>query len=433
MSFSPEVIGAIGVVVMLALMFFRMWLGFAMGVVAFIGLWYLTSLNTAMAVLGMEPFSRIGDFNLATIPMFILMGYIISNSGISEDLFRAANACVGQLKGGLAIATIFACAFFAAITGTSLAGVVTMGKIALPEMRKFRYSDSFSSAVVAIGGSLGTLIPPSIGFILYAILTELSISKLFMAGFGPGILLTFLFIVVIKIVTMVKPDIAPAGAKTSFKEKIVSLRYCWAMVAIFIFIIGGIYIGIFTPTEAGALGTFGALVVSIVNRQMSWKIFMDTVIEAVKTMGMLIGIVIGAFIFMRFMTISGLPAMISEFVGGLEVNRYIILISIILMYIVLGMFTDIIASLVITIPVIYPIILSLGFDPIWFGVVVVIIMEVGMITPPIGINIFILSGVTKVPVGVVFRGIWPFVLAQIAGITLITIFPQIALLLPNSM
>lgn len=433
MNLNPEIVGAIGVVLMLALMFFRMWIGLAMGVIGFVGFWYLSGFDPAMSLLGLEPFRRLGDYNIATIPMFILMGAILSNTGISEDLFRSANAWIGQLRGGLAMATIFACALFAAICGTSLAGTVTMGKMAIPVMKKYKYSDPFSSSIVAIGGTLGTLIPPSIGFILYALLTELSVGKLFMAGLLPGIILTFLIIMVIVITTLMSPATAPAGAKTSVMQKIISLKYTWSMIALFIFIMGGIYMGIFTPTEAGALGSFGAVIVSLVSRRMNIRVFMHSVIEAVKTTGMLTGIVIGAFIFMRFMTISGLPNILADFACNLDINRYIILINIVVMYVILGMFTDIIASILITIPVIYPIILSLGFDPIWFGVIVVLVMEMGMITPPVGINVFVLSGVTGIPVNIIFRGVWPFVIAQIICIILLSIFPQIALFIPNRM
>lgn len=430
---SPEIIGAIGIAVLLILLFSRMWIGFAMGIVGFVGYAVISGLTPALSVLTLEPYRQLSNYIISVLPMFIFMGVLTSNTGISEDLYRSTHTWVGQLRGGLAMATTFACALFAAICGSSLAGTITMGKVAVPEMKKYNYDDSLATACVAAGGTLGILIPPSIGFILYAILTELSVGKLFMAGIGPGILLTLLICLIIGVIAWFRPALAPPGPKTTFKDKVKSLKHTWAMVAIFLLVMGGIYGGIFTPTEAGAIGAFGAIIVSIINRRLTRKRFVDSVVETVQTTGMIAGIIIGAFVFMRFMTVSHLPFALSEIIEGLPFGRYIIFAVIVFLYIILGMFTDIIASIVITIPVIYPVILSMGFDPIWFGVIVVIVMEMGMITPPIGMNVFVLAGITNVSVGTIFRGVWPFVLAELICIILLTALPDIALFLPNMM
>jgi len=433
MNLSPETVGVIGLIILLILLFARMWIGFAMGLIGFLGFAYLVGFDPALKVLATLPYSQLSDYNFSVLPLFVLMGVVSANTGISEDLYRSANAWLGQVRGGLAMATTAACALFAAICGTSLAGTVTMGKVAVPEMKKYRYDDSLATACVATGGTLGILIPPSLGFILYAILTEEPVGKLFMAGILPGVLLTALIILIIGVLARINPRLAPPGPKTNFRQKIISIKYTWQMVLLFLLVMGGIYGGIFTPTEAGAIGAFGAFVISAIGRRLTRQNILDSLFETARTTGMIIAIIIGAFIFMRFLAVSELPFTLSEVILGIELNRYAIFAIIVLLYIVLGMFMDIYSAIVLTIPVIFPVILALGFDPIWYGVVFVMLIEMGMITPPIGMNVFVLSGITGTPVGTIFRGVWPFVVAELMCIIILTIFPQIALFLPGMM
>lgn len=430
---NPETVGIIGIGLLVVLLFFRLWIGAAMAIVGFLGFAYLGGLNHGFGILGSVPYTAVAFYPVTAVPLFILMGVIISNTGVSGDLYDTAYKWLGGLRGGLAIATVVACAGFAAITGSSVAGAVTMGKVALPEMKRYGYDDSLATGCIASGGTLGILIPPSLGFILYGILTEQSVGMLFMAGVLPGILLTLLFVVVIIIITIMRPSAGPKGPKTSFKDKMFSIKNTWAMVLLFLIVLGGIYMGIFTPTEAGAVGAFGAVVITSVSRKLTVKTFYSSVFEAVQTTAMVMLLMIGAFIFMRFLAISKLPFLLGDLVAGLALSKYLIFTAIIILYIVLGMFLDIFSAIMLTIPILYPLVMAMGFDPIWFGVILVIVMEMGLVTPPVGLNVFSLGGVTDVPLGTIFRGVVPFVLAMIICIVILTLFPIIALFLPNMM
>ena len=425
--------GVLGLIVLLVLLFARMWIAIAMALIGFLGFIYIGGLDPALMILATVPYRTLSNYTLSTLPLFVLMGIVIANTGIGEDLYHAAHTWMGRLKGGLAMATVLACAALAAICGNSMAGTITMGKVAVPEMRKYKYDESLATACVATGGTLGFLIPPSLGFILYAILTEQSVGKLFMAGVLPGLLLVSLLISVIFIIGKFKPLSMPPGPGTSFKEKIVSIKYTWAMVLLFLLVMGGIYGGIFTPTEAGAIGAFGAIVISAISRRLTLQNLFTSLFEAARTTGMIACIIIGAFIFSKFLCISELPFSLSEFVGGLPFNRYTIFAIIVFLYILLGMFMDVMPAIVLTVPILYPVIISLGFDPIWYGVIMVLVMEMGMITPPIGMNVFILAGVTGSDIGTIFRGVWPFVAAELLCVIIVTIFPQIVMFLPNMM
>jgi C4-dicarboxylate transporter DctM subunit len=430
---SAPIIGILGVAVLLVLLFARMWVGLAMGVVGFLGFGYLGGFSGAFSLLVSEPFAQLSSYTLSVVVMFTLMGVVTANTRISEDLFHCANTWVGQFRGGLALATTSANAMFGAMCGSSMVAAITFGKVAVPQMLRFNYDRSLALGSVAAGGSLSALIPPSLGFVFIAILTEQSVGQLLMAGIGPGVLMLAAFILCIIILTRLKPELAPPAPKTTFREKVASLKFTWAMLLIFLLIVGGIYRGIFTPTEAGAVGAFGALVVGAIGRRITIKSLTAAFVEAVITTGMIAGILIGAFIFMRFITISQLPTMLANYINGLGINAYLVLILVVVMYVILGMFTDILAAVILTIPIIFPTMEALGFSPIWLGVVVVILIEMGMITPPLGMNVFILAGSTKTPMGVIFRGVWPFVVAELACIIIITAVPQIVLFIPNSM
>jgi tripartite ATP-independent transporter DctM subunit len=430
---SPELVGIIGIVVLVVLLIARMWIGLAMAMVGFLGLVYLKGFDSAFGALGTVPYKYISIYPISAIPLFIFMAIVIANTGISTSLFNTAHKWLGQLRGGLAMASVLACGGLAAIMGDSVAEVVTMSKVAVPEMRKHNYDSQLASGCVAAGGTLGILIPPSLGFILYGILTEQSIGMLFMAGILPGILLTLLFMVTITMITARRPSAGPPGPKTSVKEKIVSLKGTWHMLLLFVLIMGGIYAGIFTPTEAGAVGAFGALVISAASRRLTLKRFFDSLLEATKITVMIMLLIVGAFILMKFLAISKLPFMLAGTISGLQLPTYAIFAGIIILYILLGMFLDVFAAVVLTIPVIYPLVVAMGFDSIWFGVVIVLILEMGLITPPVGLNVYALAGVTDIPLHTIFRGVLPFVVAMIICVILLVVFPQIALFIPSKM
>lgn len=430
---SANTVGIIGIIFLIVLLFGRMYIGAAMLLVGFLGYSFIQGFSAGVGTLATVPYSAIADYTITVVPLFILMGNVASNTGICEDLYKSAHKWFGQLPGGLAIGTVTASALFAAVCGSSLAANVTLGTIAVPEMKKYKYNDGLATGCVAAGSTLGVLIPPSLGFILYAILTEESVGLLFMAGVIPGIFLAVVFIVTIYLNCKIDPTYGPVGSQSTLIEKIKSLRYVGAMLAIFIFVMGGIYAGVFTPYEAGALGSFGAIVITAIGRRLTWQSLARSFVEAGMVTGMIIILIMGAFIFMRFLAVSKLPFMISDFVAGLEMSRYLIFAIIILFYILLGMFLDIMACIILTIPVIFPTVTGLGFDPIWFGVIVVIVIEMGLITPPVGMNVFILAGISKIPINIIFRGVVPFVIVMILTIIVLTIFPQIAMFLPNLM
>jgi C4-dicarboxylate transporter DctM subunit len=430
---SPGPVGLLGLLLLLILLSLRMWIGFALALVGFLGFAYIGGLKAALGVLATVPYSTVSSYNLTVIPLFLLMGTVTSMGGISADLYDTGYKWMGHLRGGLAIATIAACTGFAAICGSSMATSGTMGRVALPEMKKYNYNQELASGCVASGATLGILIPPSLGFILYAILTEESVGMLFMAGIIPGILLAILFIVTIAIITKYRPQFGPPGPKTTFREKIASLKRTWAMLCLFLLVMGGIYTGIFTPNEAGAIGAFGAIVITSVAGRLSWNAFVKALVDTGQITAMILLLIIGAMIFMNFMAISKLPFALANVIKEVTVSKYVIFSAIVLIYIILGMFLDVMAAQILTLPIIFPSIVAMGFDPIWFGVIIVITQEMGLITPPFGMNVFILGGVSNVPISRIFRGVVPFVFAMIACLMIITFFPQIALFIPSMM
>jgi C4-dicarboxylate transporter DctM subunit len=430
---SPETIGVIGLCILLICIFFRMNIGLAMASIGFFGFAYISGMKSALGMLGSNPYNTIAYYPIAVVPLFVFMGAIISNSGMGTNLFNSGYKLFGQMRGGLCVATVAACALFAAMCGSSMAETLTIGKIALPEMKKYKYDDSLSSGCVACAGSLAILIPPSMGFVLYGILTEQSVGVLFMAGVLPGILLSAMFFLIIMVVTLRNPKLAPPGPRIPLKEKILSLKITWVVVALFLLVLGGIYMGVFTPTEAGAIGAFGAIVITFISRQLNFKTLLASIAEAGVTTAMIMILIVGAFIFMKFMAISKLPFILAGTISGLGLSPYVILAFIVIIYIILGMLLEINSAMVLTIPLIYPVITALGFDPIWFGVIVVILMEMGLATPPVGMNVFILASVTDTPMGTIFKGVWPFVAAMLFCIIILTIWPKIVLFLPSTM
>jgi tripartite ATP-independent transporter DctM subunit len=362
------------------------------------------------------------------------MGQLAYHSGISKRLFDTAYKFMGHWPGGLAIATVWACAGFAAICGSTNATAATMAAVTLPEMKRYGYKPELATGVVAAGGSLGILIPPSVIFIVYGVMTEQSIGKLFMAGLLPGIMLTLLFAVAIIIWTNINPDLGPKGPKVGFKEKMVSLSGMLETLMLFVFIMGGLFIGFFTPTEAGAVGAFGTLLLACARRKLTWKGFITSLFETTGISCMIIVIVAGATIFGHFLAITRIPFDIANWISEIQLPHYIVMLIIILVYLIGGCFLDSLALIMLTVPIFYPVVISLNYDPIWFGVVIVLITQIGVITPPVGVNVYVVSGVARdVPLQVIFKGVVPLLIALIIGTVLLIPFPQIALFLPNLM
>lgn len=409
-------------------------IGFAMGVTGFLGSSLLIDFNAALSLLGQTAFETPITYNLSIVPLFILMGYFASNSGLSAALFNACNTWLGHRRGGLGLATIGGCGAFAAVCGSSLATAATMTQVALPEMKRFNYANSLSTGAIAAGGTIGILIPPSVILVLYGILTESNIGELFLAGFIPGILLIVVFMLTISVVTRINPELGPRGEKTTFREKIAAIKSVWGTVALFVLVIGGIYTGIFSPEEAAGIGASGALLLALIARTMTWSIFVNCLMETVRTSAMIFTILIGAILFNNFLVLSAVPDAIGGWIEGLEVSRMAILVIILLIYLVLGCALDALAMILLTIPIFFPVIQNLGFDPIWFGIVIVMVVELGLITPPVGMNVFIIKGMApEIPLGRIYSGVMPFVISLILLISVIVIFPGIATWLPSTM
>ncbi|CAN2046379.1 C4-dicarboxylate transporter, DctM subunit [Candidatus Magnetomoraceae bacterium gMMP-1] len=431
---SPTLIGIIGLVALFFLIFSRMPVGFVMALVGFAGFGYVINFDAALSLIAKDIFDVFGSYNLTVIPLFILMGQISYHAGISSRLFDVAYKLIGHWPGGMAIATIGACAGFSAICGSTNATAATMASVTLPEMKKYKYKDSLATGVVAAGGSLGILVPPSVIFIIYGIMTEQSIGGLFMAGIIPGVMLTAFFILTILIWTYLKPELAPRGPKTSFKEKIMSLSGLIDTLLLFILVMGGLFLGFFTPTEAGAVGAFGALLIASLRKKITFSGLMTSLFETTKISCMILVIVAGATVFGHFLAITRIPYDIAEWVIGFNLPSFAIMGIIILVYLIGGCFIDALALIMLTVPVFYPVVTSLGYNPMWFGVIIVLITQIGVITPPVGINVYVVSGVAKdVPLRVIFKGVLPLLLALAIATIIMIPFPQIALFLPDLM
>ena len=409
-------------------------IGFAMGITGFLGSTLLIDFNAALHLLGQTAFETTITYNLSIVPLFILMGYFASNSGLSESLFRACNTWLGYRRGGLALATIGGCGAFAAVCGSSIATAATMTQVALPEMKRFKYDDQLATGSIAAGGTIGILIPPSVILVLYGILTESNIGELFLAGFIPGILTIVFFMGAIMVVTRIFPKMGPRGEKSTFKDKIYAFKDVWGTVALFLLVIGGIYSGIFSPEEAAGIGASGALLLAIMARTMTVSIFFNCLMETVRTSAMIFTILIGAILFNNFLVLSAVPDSIGAWIEGLPLSATAIMIIILFIYVIMGCALDSLAMILLTIPIFFPVVMNMGFDPIWFGIVVVMVVELGMITPPVGMNVFIIKGMAPdVPLASIYKGVLPFVIAQVLLIALIVSFPEIATWLPSTM
>lgn len=430
---GPTEAGFLGVVCLLLLLLSRMQIGIAMGLVGFVGFGVVAGWEAALGVLRTVPYTTFASDSMSVIPLFILMGAFAFEAGMSEDLYRAVHTIFGSLRGGLAMATVAACACFAAISGSSLATAATLGRVAMPEMKKYNYDEALATGSIAAGGCIGILIPPSVILLIYGIITEQSIGKLFMAGIIPGILEAIFYIITIWLLTKRNPSLGPPGPRAERREKVRSFLRTWDVVVLFLLVIGGLYAGIFTPTEAAGMGAFGAFCFAIFRGKMKWSNFKRSLTSTVSTTGMLFIIVLGAMILGYFFSVTRLPVEFANMVAALPVNRYVILLFIIIVYLILGCLMDSLAIVLLTVPVFFPLVLQLNFDPIWFGIIVVRVTEMGLISPPVGLNVFVLHGITKVPMPTIFRGVIPFLVADVLELILLVSIPQLSLFLPSLM
>lgn len=431
---TPEVIGLIGILIMLILIMLKVPIAYSMFVVGFLGFAVIVTPNAALSMVGTEVFSNFSSYTLSVIPMFVWMGFIAYYSGVGTNLYALANKLLGRLPGGLAIATQVACAIFGAICGSNTATAATIGAIAVPEMKKYGYDDSLSTASVAAGGALGILIPPSVIFILYGAATEQSIGKLFIAGIIPGALLMLLYMLTIYILVKKDPSLAPLADKdtmvrsgTILKSGLVEIIFTFCVS------LGGLFAGYFTPTEAGAVGAGSILLITVLRRKLGWDGFKKSLIDTTRTTGMIMLLVAGAMVFGRFIAVSRLPFEMANWVSNLALPPFIVLALILIIYAVLGCFIDALALILLTVPIFYPVVVNiLGYNPIWFGIIIVLVVAAGVITPPVGMNVFIIKGVAKdVPLEKIFKGIWPFLFALVACIVILIIFPLLTTFLPD--
>ena len=431
---SGDVITVIGFVALFALMLLRVPVGMAMGLVGVSGFAYLVNGDAALKIVGHTSMRTVTDYTFGVIPMFLLMGAFVSNSGMSRELFRAANAFVGHFRGGLGIATIAACAGFAAISGSSVATAATFATVAYPEMRRYNYPQSFATGVIAAGGTLGAMLPPSTVLAVYGIITEQDIGKLFIAGIIPGLLAATMDILTVVVIGRLRPDFLPAAPRHTWKERFRGLRDIWAMLLLFVFVIGGLYGGLFTPTEAGGVGATGALLIGVARGRLTRSEIRRSLLQAVRTAAAVLTVLIGALLFGYFLTVTQTPQKVTAFLTAHGLGRYGVLALIMLMYLVLGCLMDSLAMIILTIPIIFPVILQLGFDPIWFGVIIVMTVELGLIHPPVGMNVFVIKSVVQeVSFSTIFRGVLPFIVTDLVRLVILIAFPILALWLPSHM
>ncbi len=432
---DPMVVGALGVVLLVVLLVMGMPIAFMMMLVGFLGIWQLSALGAALPVIAQTVYSVASHYPFTIIPLFIIMGSLAGAAGITRELYATFDLWFRRLPGGLGVATIAACAGFAAVSGSSVAASATMGSLALPEMRRFGYAPRLAAGVVAAGGTLSFLLPPSLGFVVYGMLTEQSIGKLFVSGILPGLMLSAAYAMVVIVWVKINPALAPSlPEKVPFKEKLAALKGIWPPALVFCVVMGGIYFGFINPTEAGAVGAFALFVIVIIKRRLTRQTMAACLLEATRITVMVLFLVAGATVFSYFLALSTIPAQVSVWIAGLDVSRFAVLAIIVVIYFGLGCFLDAISMMVLTLPVIFPVVESLGFHPIWFGVVAVLMMEAGLITPPVGLNVYTLAGIAEdVPMAEIFRGAAPFLLAIILTVVILTLFPQIVLFLPSLM
>ena len=432
---DPVTVGILGCVLLMVLLFLGMPIAFVMMFVGFSGIWALSSLDAALPKVAETVWGVANNYPYTIIPLFILMGSFAGSGGITRELYNTFDKWARRLPGGLGIATIAACAAFGAVSGSSVAAAAAMGNVALPEMRRFGYDPKLGCGVIAAGGTLSFLIPPSLGFVVYGMLTEQSIGKLLISGILPGLLMSAAFIACVITLVGMNPALAPRSTeKVTFRDKLVALKGVWEVLLVFFIVMGGIYLGFINPTEAGAIGATALFIIVIIKRKLTKQNLFSALLEMARISIMVLFLVAGATLFSYFLALSTIPTAVSTWIAGLGVSKYIILVIIVAIYFLLGCFLDSVSMMVLTLPVIFPVIVTIGFDPIWFGVLLVLMMEAGLITPPVGLNIYTIAGIAKdVPMGTIFRGALPFLLSIIATAIILTVFPQIATYLPTLM
>lgn len=436
---NPALAGIIGIAVMIIMFMTQMPVAFVMALVGFIGFSFMTSPDTGLVLLSRNIYETFASYDLTTIPLFILMGQLGFNSGISKRLYSAGYKFLGSVRGGLAMATVTACTAFGAVCGSSPATAATMATVGLPEMKRFNYDDALATGSVASGGGIGMIMPPSVVLIIYGILTEQSIGQLFVAGILPALLVTMLFIGAVFITCLMDKDAGPAGEKFSWTERFKALFGLGETLVIFALVVGGIFYGLFTPTEAASVGAFGVLVISVLQRRLTWKGFVKSLMETLTTSCMVLMLITGAVIFGKFLAVTRIPFEIASWVSGLDMAPGLVIAVIIFIYFLGGCFMDALAFVTLTVPIFFPVVMELGYDPIWFGIIIVMVTEMGVITPPVGINVYVVYGVAKnvlshnVALETIFKGITPFLIALIIGIFILIVFPCIILFLPHLM
>ena len=435
---STDAVALIGFVALFVLMLLRVPVGMAMGLVGVSGFGYLVSGPAALKLVGQTSMRTVTDYTFGVIPMFLLMGTFVSNSGMSRELFKAANGFVGHMRGGLGIATVAACGGFAAISGSSVATAATFSAVAYPEMRRFGYPQSFATGVIAAGGTLGAMLPPSTVLAVYGIITEQDIGKLFMAGIIPGLLAMTMYMITIALIGYVAPGFLPQGKPLPWRERFAGLKDIWPPVLLFLFVIGGLYglpfLPRFTPTEAGGVGATGAFLIGLFTGRLDKEKILASLLQATRTAAAVFTVLIGALIFGYFLTVTQTPQKVTEFLTGLGLGPYGVLALIMVMYLVLGCLMDAMAMIILTVPIIFPVIQHLGFDPIWFGVIIVMTVELGLIHPPVGMNVFVIKSVVKdVSFSTIFKGVLPFVATDLVRLVILIAFPILATWLPQQM
>jgi C4-dicarboxylate transporter DctM subunit len=431
---SPDAVAIIGFLVLFALMLMRVPVGMALGLVGVSGFAYLVNGEAALKIVGHTSMRTVTDYTFGVIPMFLLMGAFVTNSGMSRELFRAANGFLGHRRGGLGVATIAACAGFAAISGSSVATAATFSTVAYPEMRHYGYPQSFAAGVIAAGGTLGAMLPPSTVLAVYGIITEQDIGKLFIAGILPGILAASMYMMTVAVIVWARPKYLPAGPRADWRERVEGLRDIWATLLLFCFVIGGLYGGLFTPTEAGGMGAGGAFLIGVLRGRLSRADLRRSLLQATRTAAAVFTVLIGALLFGYFLAITQTPQKVTAFLTGLGLGRYGVLALIMLMYLVLGCLMDALAMVILTVPIIFPVIKELGFDPIWFGVIIVMTVELGLIHPPVGMIVFVIKSVIQeLNFSTIFAGVLPFIVTDLVRLVILIAFPIIALWLPSRM
>ncbi|MBF0210423.1 MAG: TRAP transporter large permease [Desulfamplus sp.] len=435
---NPTTVGVIGIIIMVAMFMTKMPVAYVMTMVGFIGFATLISFEGALNLLPSNFYESFISYDLSTIPLYVLMGQLAFNCGISRKLYNTAYTFLGNTKGGLAMATVASCTAFGSVCGSSPATAATMATVGMPEMRRFGYSDSLAAGSVASGGGLGMIMPPSIVLIIYGILTQQSIGALFVSGIFPAILMTFLFIIAIYINCKIYPEDGPQGEKFTISQKLKSVKDLIDTLAVFILVMSGLFWGFFTPTESAAVGVFGVLAVALIRKELTWRGFVKSLYETMQTTCMIMFLIAGAVVFGKFLAVTRIPFEMATWVGQFDLPPYMIMGIIVGIYFVGGCFMDSLGLIMLTIPVFYPVVINLGYDPIWFGVIIVLVTEMGVITPPVGINVYVVYGVSQNVVGdialeSIFKGIFPFLVATIVGIMILMMFPNIVLFLPNFM